>query len=335
MTWKEKRIITALCTVLAVLFAVLLIVLSIRYRQNRQQETVEEDLNIPVVGEAVEEGAFVKLRFCTDTTTLTFAMNKEGHWTWADDPKFPLNDETLLTVLNLMENLKPQQTLPAQGGPEAYDLASPAASVTATRTDGSELSIIMGKATTDGASRYAMMNGDEATVYILAGDLFKLVQTPIYQMMRLPELPQPTEEQLVSLTIQGPKKAGGAARTVTLTATQEEDRTLWSDGAKDVTDSKLVAALVEDMAHLAITRCIDYAPSDRAADICELTNPAAVLTVHYNTGKQEQEVQLTVGGRLTDGSGRYLRLDGEKPIYFLSTELLDPLMHIAALGLDG
>ena len=37
MTWKEKRLITVLSIVLAVLFAAVLIVLSIRYRQARAE----------------------------------------------------------------------------------------------------------------------------------------------------------------------------------------------------------------------------------------------------------------------------------------------------------
>ena len=336
MTWKEKRIVTALCTVICILLAALLIVFSIRYRQNRQaQAEAEANVNLPVVGETVEEGAFVGLRLKTDSASLTFSMDQNGRWIWADTPDFPLNDETVLAILELLESPKPQQTLPAEGGPEAYGLSSPAASVTATRTDGTEMTVLLGKATTDGKSRYAMFNGDEATVYILDGGLYDLLHTPVYQMMQLPQLPELTEEALLSVTVLGPLKDDGTALTVELTAQPQEDGSVrWSDGSADVTDSKLTAALVDDVLHLALTRCIDYAPSEGAVEICGLNDPAAVLTVRYASGDAEQELQLAVGGRLTDGSGRYLRISGDDTIYFLPTELLDPLMHIAAHGLN-
>ena len=335
MTWKEKRIVTALCTVVCILLAALLITFSIRYRQNREaQAEAEADVDVPVVGETVEEGAFVGLRLKTDNASLTFSMDQSGRWIWADTPDFPLNDETVLAILELLENPKPQQTLPAEDGPEAYGLSSPSASVTATRTDGTEVTVLLGKATTDGKSRYAMLNGDEATVYILDGGLYDLLQTPIYQMMELPQLPELTEETLLSVTVQGPLKDDGTARTVELTAQQLDGETRWSDGAADVTDNKLTAALIDDVLHLTLTRCIDYAPSEGAVEICGLNAPEAVLTIRYASGEAEQELQLAVGGRLTDGSGRYLRISGDDTIYFLPTELLDPLMHIAALGLN-
>lgn len=334
MTWKEKRIVTVLCAMIAILFAALLIVLSIRYRQNRQNNT-EADVDVPVVGEDVEDGAFIHLKFRTDAATLTFAMDQNGTWIWADDPEFPLNDETVLTILELLETSKPQQTLPAEDGPEAYGLSSPSASVTATRTDGTEMTVLLGKATTDGKSRYAMLNGDEATVYILDGGLYDLLHTPIYQMMQLPQLPKLTGEALQSVMVQGPLQDDGTSLTVDLTARQQEDGSvLWSDGTADVTDSKLVTALIDDVLHLTLTRCIDYAPSDGAVEICGLSNPAAVLTIRYTSGETQQELQLSVGGRLTDGSGRYLRISGDDSIYFLPTELLDPLMHISAHGLN-
>ena len=49
----------------------------------------------------------------------------------------------------------------------------------------------------------------------------------------------------------------------------------------------------------------------------------------------QQALRITVGERLPDGSGRYIRLGDDTTLFFLSTELLDPLMRIAAEGLEG
>lgn len=47
----------------------------------------------------------------------------------------------------------------------------------------------MGNATTDGTSRYADINSDSEHIYIISGDLYTAMQTPVYEMCRLPELP--------------------------------------------------------------------------------------------------------------------------------------------------
>jgi hypothetical protein len=55
------------------------------------------------------------------------------------------------------------------------------------------------------------MNGDESTVYIVADTLVKLMQTPIYDMCALPELPDLSELNLRAITIQGPVPAAEPA----------------------------------------------------------------------------------------------------------------------------
>lgn len=63
----------------------------------------------------------------------------------------------------------------------------------------------MGNATTDGTSRYADINSDSEHIYIISGDLYTAMQTPVYEMCRLPELPTLAEAQMLSITLQGPK----------------------------------------------------------------------------------------------------------------------------------
>jgi len=55
--------------------------------------------------------------------------------------------------------------------------------------------------------------------------------------------------------------------------------------------------------------------------------------VVYEANGTESTLNLTIGSRLPDRSGRYVRLGDESTIYFLPTELLDPLMRLASEGL--
>lgn len=337
MTWKEKRIVSILSTILALLLAALLIVLSIRYRENRKLQMMNPDS--PVQSAVINDYPYAELFVDNGAAALTFSISETGKWTWADDPSFPLNDETVSTILTQMDTIRPQQTLPMEGGPEAYALESPRATVIATRPDGSTHTIALGKTTTDGNSYYAMIDGNEETVYILPGTFYQLLKTPIYDMCNVPALPKLQSEQVTGITIQGRSDNQSAAPTLTLQATHAGgavESTTWTVEGKDVTDNPNLQALLEDVGALQLERCVDYSPSDNAVEICGLTTPFATLTIHYLADSgSEQSLTITIGSHVTDNSGRYIRINGDKPIYFLPTALLDPLMSIASSGLNG
>ena len=337
MTWKEKRIVSILSTVLALLLAALLIVLSIRYRENRQNQP--DGPATPAQNAAIHNYPYAELYVDNGDAALTFSISEEGEWTWADDPSFPLNDETVTEILSLLDTIRPQQTLPMEGGPDAYALESPRATVIGTRPDGSTRSIVLGKATTDGTSYYAMIDDNQESVYILPGSLYELLQTPIYDMCEVPDLPKLQEEQLSLITIQSHPWDNTAGATLHIQASHEGTKShpiTWSVDGTDVTENSRFQSLLEDILALRLERCVDYAPSDGAVEICGLSTPLAMLSVDYTSDSgSEQTLTIAIGSHVTDGSGRYIRINGDKPIYFLPTDLLDPLMSISSSGLNG
>lgn len=330
MSWSEKRIIKILSMILAVLLAALLIVLSIRYREQRQ--THIDNSGAAIQSESLNSTDYTELFVEHEAATLTFSYSQAGKWIWADDPSFPLNDETVMAIISLLDTIRPQQTLPMEGGPQAYALETPRATIRGTRADGTTRTIHLGKATTDGTSFYAMIDENQETVYILPGTLLELIQTPIYDMCELPQLPKLTEDMISSITIQGPRSGDSTPATLTIHASKSGGWTT-SDG-KDVGENGSFKSLLEDITALRLERCIDFAPSDNAVKVCGLTNPAAVLTVTYLADKNsEQTLKIQVGTHVTDGNGRYIRVNSDSTIYFLPTELLDPLMSISTKGL--
>ena len=109
----------------------------------------------------------------------------------------------------------------------------------------------------------------------------------------------------------------------------------WLQGSENVTANETVRALLEDIRALVFSRCVDYDPSDEALTICGFDTPPAALTVNYTTDTgTEETISLTIGAQVLDGSGRYARLGDSTTIYSLPTAALDPLMRVAANGLD-
>lgn len=336
MDWRQRRTVTGLLAVLMVLFAAVLVVLGIRYRESRQD--VQGDPNAPEGAEALSRSGYTALTYSNGSATLSFSLSEEGEWLWINDPVFPLKPDTVQTILSLLEGWAPQQTLTAEEDLSAYGLNEPSGSLSAVRADGSTQTLSFGKTTTDGTSRYVMDTADPSTVYIIAGTLYDCMEVPIYDMMELPVLPVPEETAVRSILIRGPGGEGGTpGPTTVLTARAAEDGTVsWLRNGEDVTANGSVRALLEDVRTLAVSRCVDYDPSDEAASICGFDVPAAAMTVNYSTpAGMDESLAVTVGEVALDGASRYVRLNGEAAIYAMPLEMLDPLMGIAASGLDA
>lgn len=359
MTWKERRTVTILLGIAGALFLALLIVFGMIYRQGREEALAGKDgapAGLAEAGVPADPGAYHALRCYNGAATLSFALDEKGEWIWADGPDFPLNDSTVTSILTTLSTLKFQQVLPAGEDKSEYGLDNPSASLTASTGEG-EQSLLFGKTTTDGDSYYMCMNGDESTVYIVADTLVKLMQTPIYDMCVLPELPDLSEGNLRAVTIQGAapepqtpeggEDGGGgeedpaeepARPTVTLNARRsngEDQPALWFDGSDNVTAAPLLQDLLYDLRTMSMAKCVDYFPSEEAAEICGFSNPDAILKAEYSANGTDQTFTLTVGARMPDESGRYVRLEEGEAIYALPTDSVDALMTISVAGTRG
>lgn len=359
MTWKERRTVTLLLCIAGGLFLALLIVFGMIYRQGREEALAERTgpAGLSAAGAPEDPGAYRALRWYNGSATLSFALDEDGTWVWADGPEFPLKDDTVTSVLEALTALRFQQVLPA--GEDEYGLDTPSATLTATAETG-EQNLVFGKTTTDGDSYYMRMNGDESTVYIVADTLVKLMQTPIYDMCALPELPDLSEGNLRAITIQGPAPApepaeeggeeGGEEReepleeeeperpAVTLNARRssgEDQPALWFEGSDNVTAAPLMQDLLQDLKTMSMAKCVDYFPSEEAAEICGFPNADAILKVEYAANGADQTFTLTVGARMPDQSGRYVRLEEDGAIYALATDSIDAVMTISVAGMRG
>lgn len=337
MTWSERRRITILSTILLILVAAVLIVLGIRYRESRAPQ-VEGTAVDPAASTVKKQTEYTALSYKTEQFTLSFSRDSLGTWRWDGNEDFPLDDTIVKEILGQLTAWKPQQTLTDAEALESSGVANATRTLTAVTETGGLTTLDFGRATTDGNSYYVRLNGDETTVYIIADTLYKLMDTPVFDMCRLPQLPALTEAAISSIAISSiAEEDGQMAPFTVLSAQQAEDgsSTTWRSNGANVTDDPSVKALLADLAQLAITKCVLFDPSEEAVSICGFDTPAAALTVVYTANGMEQSFCITIGERLPDGSGRYIRLDESSTIYFLPTELLDPLMRLSNEGLEG
>lgn len=340
MTYRERRLVTILSGILGVLILATLIVLGIRYRQNRPDpEAAASGAPAADAGETV----YTDLTYYTDEATLSFRLSDTGHWVWTNDEAFPLEEEYVQTLLDTLSALSPQQTMTAPETFDTYGLSEPWAGLTAVMSDGSVTTLAFGNSTTDGDSYYALLDGGTDQMYIYPDTLVKLMEIPIYDMYALPPIPQLTTGRIQRITVQGATAAEGEERVrITMDSAQDGNGgTKWTCNDRDVTANTRLSALLDDLAALQIEKCVDYRPSAQAMSLCGFDDPAATLWANYTTATDLQcHIQLTVGALTLDGAARYVRFggdgfDGETVIYRVRAELLDPLMVMALSGLEG
>ena len=327
MNRSQKKTLLILLAVVVLLAAALLIIRAIKTRSAQEAEeaaAAEEAASI-----ITEEAAYSSLTYDNGTTTLSFALDEEGNWTWADDPEFPLDDSTVTAIVNLLTSLKPQQTITDGDTLEAYGLDQPFATLTATSPEGETLTIDLGNTTTDGNSYYMLMNGQESPVYIIADTLYTYMSKAIYDMCDLPDLPRLTEDRIQSVTIAG-------TESLTLIPDQEEDSdgnvtVTWTSGGEDVTEA--AADLIGELEALTVTKCVDYKPTDEAVSICGFDEPVKVTLVYLTDSGTEQTLTLEIGAENLDGDGYYVRLDDDTTIYQMDLDDVDALLAAAQSGL--
>lgn len=339
MSWFERKLITVLSMILGLLCVALLLVLSVRYRA--AQSEANQEYIVEVEKAETAQSAFTSISYRCDKIQKSFSLDETGKWYWISDPAFPLNSETISTISTLVENLTPQQTLPPTEDLSGYELDDPAAYLSAVKPDGTEFCITIGKATTDGNSRYALLS-DRDDLCVISDTLYNMLKISVYDMYTLPTFPAITEETVQTVILQGqsdPSNPDVIPRSTFLTAlhsTSETDSTtFWHFMNRDVTNSPAVQALTEDIMALEVAKCVDYHPSAGALSLCGFDAPFATLTVHYTTSSgADDNYSITFGNREPGGSGRYVQIGTEETIFLMENALLDPMMSIAQNGLS-
>ena len=159
MNRTQKKTLVLLLGILVGL-GILLAVVSAVKRSSAQREAEEAAAQDAASVITETEAAYSSLTYDNGSATLSFHLDEAGKWVWSDDPEFPLDDSTIQSILTLLTNLKPQQTITEGDTLEAYGLDQPFATLTAAKPDGGTLTISLGNTTTDGNSYYMLMNDD-------------------------------------------------------------------------------------------------------------------------------------------------------------------------------
>ena len=318
MTTRQRRILRQVLS-LAALAAVVVLVVTTVHRRNTGNDQAPEEPGIVTDQSARYEA----LTYHNGSATLSFALNEQEKWVWADVPDFPLDEQYVTAILDHITGLTPQQTLTEPEAPESYGLDDPAMTLTAASSDGTELRVDIGKEVAGGSgSRYLMLRGDASTVYIVDGSLAEELTRPIYDMMRLPKATDIPAENFRGLMLIREERSAPI-----MTAAGEDAPLVWRCSGEDVTGDARLDAVLTLLSGLAPARCLDYNPSPEAVSLCGFDTPL-IVTARYQSGETEQMLRLEIGGLNVDGTERCFRLGEDTTIYTLPLAELEPLLAL-------
>jgi type II secretory pathway pseudopilin PulG len=344
MRYAQKRTLVILVVLVALLAAALL---AVKAYNRRSAQKKADDAATSAAGAVTSQSTGYKaLTYNNGSATLSFAKGEDGTWAWSDDKDFPLDNDQITAILETISGLMPQQTITQGDTLEAYGLDSPAMTLTATADDGTETTFALGNATSDGQSYYLLLNGQSSPVYIIDGALHTELAKGIYDMMRLPALPQPAEKDISAITVSGAAQTdltasletdAGASASASASASAAPAVTVdWRSQGANVTDNQDVTALVSEVRALSLAACQDYKPSDKAAALCGFDKPACVLRMDYTDADgKAQTLELTVANTTAAGDGRYVRIKDDSTIYSIAAEKLTTLLSVAEKGLSA
>lgn len=271
--------------------------------------------------QAREEAEHTYLARLSDVDRLTF--DKDG-----DD---------LDAIAQLFESLEAQKVIAQPEPLSSYGLDEPRRTVTAEGPGGS-VTLLLGDEAEE--NRYALVEGEEETVYTIASDLFDKTDCTLLQLGQPEQLPSLKEENLEAVEL----SAGGRTVSLTKTArtetvetgendqegnpiTQEITQYTWYlDGAELPQDSQAVDDLLSALAQLSFTQCLAYKSAQEELDSMGLAGTGGTLTVTYGGG---QELTLLCG--LTTGEESddvYAMQEGSDMVHALSASAADTLTSL-------
>ena len=317
MTRSQKRTFNQLLIFLIILVLLLTIALLVRRRTEADDTPAGSSA---ATSQTEQQGPpITSLAWNNDDTFLSFSAGEDGVWYWDGDKDFPLDATVLNSMQSALSPIQPMKTFSAGETLDAYGLENSTLSLTVGYQDGTELQLTFGAQAPDGTGYYMLRSDESATVYVVGSTIPSAMDTAVYDMMALPELPAMGTITSISL------RSGETE----LLATSGDGAT-WLCGGEDVSEN--LTALVEELSSLTLSRCENFKPSADSLAFWGMDAPSVTVQVCYD---EDQLLTLQIGGRTLDSSGYYVRVNDDTTIYSISAYSIEPIITAAQQGFSA
>ena len=276
-----------------------------------------------------------------DGLEMGFTLDGEDVWVYDGDETFPIDGDDLSAIAALFESLEAQRVITQPEALSSYGLDQPQRTVTAegqsADSESSDAVTILLGDEVNGAY-YAMVEGDETTVYTIPSDLFDKTDCTLLQLGQPEQLPSLKEENVEAVALSQNGQAVSLTKTTQTETietgetgedgspeTQEITQYTWYlDGAELPQDSQAMDDLLSALAQLNFTQCLAYKSAQEELEAMGLAGEDTLtLTVTYSGG---QTLTLLCGIDTGEESGSvYAMQEGSDMVHALSSSTADTL----------
>ena len=139
-----------------------------------------------------------KLVCYNGSVTLRF-VREEDTWYWGDDRDFPLEQSIVTELLTTVQGYAALSPLPHTDDLSQFGLSDTKRYISLTDTEGNTRTYWLGTQTDEG--QYIQPEGETDAVYLSPAGVDGTLSMGIYDMARLPQLPQLTADNVSALTV--------------------------------------------------------------------------------------------------------------------------------------
>lgn len=320
---KKQQIgtITLLCAILA--GVAVGCVFADKYKQKK--EAAEESTDIALY--ALEEDNIVKLHYANSTADLTL-LKENDVWKLADDKDFPVEQSVAERMMEAVTTVSAKRVVTKEcENLSQYELDEPVLSISFEDATGKEYHISYGMESMVAGGSYAYTDS-EKEIYIMDTDMISEFQYTRNQLMQLPKLPQPEEDELISYKVKSKKGKKFSAVFAEGEETKKKEDEETDDGETEETENNLAEELASYLIDLSFEEGVSYAASSEELEQYHLKNPEYVITLRYNdSDDEEKQLQLEIGS-FDERGYYYASCEGEEGIYLLDADMAENLISV-------
>ena len=264
-----------------------------------------------------------------ETTSL---VKQDGSWRLKDAPLAPVDQSYPLFMLSAIDELVPIETLTKfESDPAVYGLDAPTCVISVIGSDSRTFRI--GSPAEEGGY-YLKSSAAEDRIYVITKSLlddFSYGEADIIKLESLPVMSDVVgieisdqDGDLAIRYFEDPEEAGGTGDSNWYVS---EDEGPWQ-----AADLAKISERASGIINLKWASCASYHAEDDELEAYGLGSSAVRAVIEYRSGVSDvASIALLIGN--TEGSQRYVRLDGSRMVYLVDQSSVDTLLETGAVDL--